>query len=125
MLRIAIVFVAGGAGCVLRYLVSLWAGERIGTAFPYGTLIVNVLGSFLMALVLELSLRLAEFPPNLRLALTTGFLGGFTTYSSFNSETTTLMLTEHVGRAFVNVAVTIVACFAAGLLGWLLARRLA
>ncbi len=103
----------------------MWAGARIGTAFPYGTLFVNLLGSFLIALVLELSIRIASFPPNLRLALTTGFLGGLTTYSSFNYETSELLLRGATMRGLANIGVTMVGCFGAGLLGLVIARRLA
>ena len=124
MTRFLIVCGAGGLGCGVRYLISLWAGERIGTAFPYGTLLVNVIGSFLMALLLEGSLRVVDFPPNLRLALTTGFLGGMTTYSSFNYETTTLVLEGQAVRGLANIAITLIGCVAAGLVGLLLARKL-
>lgn len=122
MTRTLIVFAAGGTGCVARYWLSLWAGDRFGTTFPYGTLIVNVIGSFLMTLLLEISLQVANFPPNLRIALTTGFLGGFTTYSSFNYETTTLALDDAFLRAGLNIVLTLVVCVAAGLLGLALAR---
>ena len=124
MERFLIVCGAGAAGCGARYLISIWAGQRIGITFPYGTLIVNVIGSFLIALVLESSLRIASFPPNLRLGLTTGFLGGLTTYSSFNYETTTLATTGATGQAMINVAVTLVGCLLAGLAGMGLARQL-
>src|SRR6476620_7493139 len=99
MLRVLLVFVAGGLGCVARYLVALWIGPR---SFPYATLIVNVVGSFLIALILEASLRVASFPPNLRLALTTGFMGGLTTYSSFNYETTALAAKGAQSSALIN-----------------------
>lgn len=123
MTRFLIVCGAGALGCGARYVVSLWAAERFGTRMPYGTLIVNIVGSFLIALVLELSIRLADFPPNLRLALTTGFLGGLTTYSTFNYETTQLAFAGQTMRALANLAVTVVACLVAGLLGVLVARR--
>lgn len=123
MTRFLIVCGAGAVGCGARYLVALWAAARFGTKMPYGTLIVNVVGSFLIAFVLEVSLRVADFPPNLRLALTTGFLGGLTTYSSFNYETTQLAVNGHTGRALVNIGVTLAACLVAGLLGDLVARR--
>jgi fluoride exporter len=123
VVRFLIVCGAGGAGCGLRYLLSLWAGERLGIAFPYGTLIVNVVGSFLMALIVELSLRMTSFPDELRLALTTGFLGGLTTYSSFNYETTALLDTNVV-RGLANVGITLFGCLVAGALGLLLARKL-
>jgi len=72
---------AGAAGTGTRYLVGLWAGERFGSSFPYRTLLVNVVGCFLIALVMHWALNVAAFSPNLRFGLTTGFLGGLTTYS--------------------------------------------
>lgn len=120
--RFLLVCGAGALGCGVRYLVGLWIGQR---AFPYATLIVNVVGSFLIALVLELSLRVASFPPNLRLALTTGFMGGLTTYSSFNYETTALASTGQSSRALLYVGATLIGCVLAGLLGLWLARRIA
>ena len=119
--RVLIVFGAGGLGCAARYLIALWIGPR---SFPYATLVVNIVGSFLIALVMESSLRVAAFPPNLRLALTTGFMGGLTTYSSFNFETTTLAAQGSSGRALLNVGATLIACVLAGLAGLWLARRL-
>jgi fluoride exporter len=81
---------AGALGTGTRYLVGLWAGARFGTSFPYGTLIVNVTGCFLIGAVMQTATSVADFPPNLRLALTTGFMGGLTTYSSFGYETAKL-----------------------------------
>ncbi|MDX2086929.1 MAG: fluoride efflux transporter CrcB [Kofleriaceae bacterium] len=124
MVRLAIVCGAGAVGCGARYLVSVWAGRQFGTSFPYGTLIVNVAGSFLIALVMESSIRAADFSPNLRLALTTGLMGGFTTYSSFNYETTTLMMGDAPMRGALNIVVTVLGCLGAGLLGLWLARRI-
>jgi len=114
-------FGAGGRGSGLRSLVGLWIGPR---SFPYATLLVNLVGSFLIALVLESSLRVASFPPNLRLALTTGFMGGLTTYSSFNYETTALATRGAHSSALINVGVTLIGCILAGLLGLWVARRL-
>ncbi len=124
MERFLIVCGAGAVGCGLRYVISLWAAQRIGTAFPYGTLIVNLVGSFLIALILEYSIHKTSFPPNLRIALTTGFMGGLTTYSSFNYETTSLLATGHATRGLLNIGITLIGCLAFGYLGLLLARRL-
>ncbi len=124
MTRVLIVFGAGGAGCTIRYLISTWALGRFGNAFPYGTLIVNLVGAFLMTLVMELSLGIASFPEDLRLALTTGFLGGLTTYSAFNYESSTLALEGQPSRSLINVGVTLVGCAIAGLVGLALARLL-
>ncbi|MBE7454040.1 MAG: CrcB family protein [Kofleriaceae bacterium] len=125
MTRFLIVCGAGGLGCGARYLVSLWAGGRWGGGFPWGTLLVNLIGSFLITLVIELSVRTTGISPHLRLALTTGFLGGFTTYSSFNHESTSLLLDGHVGRGLVNLGAMLGGCLVAGLLALALARRLA
>lgn len=122
--RFLIVCGAGGLGSGARYLISRWLGDAPGERFPYGTLIVNLVGSFLIALVLELALRRQTLPPTLTLGLTTGFMGGFTTYSAFNYQTTALALNGAWARAIVNVVVTLVGCIAAGLLGLWLARRL-
>lgn len=116
------VCLAGALGTGVRYLVGLWAGQRFGTSFPYGTLIVNITGCFFIAAVMQFAMSVAAFPPNLRLALTTGFLGGLTTYSSFGYETTKLAQDGARGAALVNFGVTTVACFAAVLLGSAAAR---
>lgn len=122
MTRFLVVCGAGAAGCGARYLVWLWVGPR---AFPYATLIVNLIGSFLIALILEVSLRVSSFPPHLRLGLTTGFMGGLTTYSSFNYETTALASQGATVRVLLNVGGTLIGCALAGLAGIWLARRLA
>jgi len=120
--RILIIFGSGGVGCVARYLIAVALGPR---AFPFATLIVNLAGSFLIAFILELAVVRGDFPVNLKLALTTGFMGGFTTYSSFNFETTKLVLDGHPARGLVNVGVTLIGAVAAGLLGLWVARRIA
>lgn len=120
--RLFWICLAGAAGVGTRYLVGLWAGERFGTAFPYATLIVNVAGCFLIALIMQVALNVTTFSPTLRLALTTGFLGGLTTYSSFAYETTKLVQDGARGAALWNVAITTVGCFAAVVLGLFLAN---
>lgn len=124
MERFLVVCGAGAVGCGARYAVSVWAAEK-WPSFPYGTLIVNLVGSFLIALVLELSIRIASFPPNLRLALTTGFMGGLTTYSSFNYESTALLTDGQVAKGILNLGITLIGCLVAGGLGILVARRFA
>ena len=112
------------AGGGVRYLVGVWAARRLASNFPYGTLIVNLAGCFLMGFLMHLALELASFSANLRIALTTGFLGGLTTYSAFNYETSKLLEQDATRTAILNVGVTLVGCFALGLLGLLLARRI-
>jgi fluoride exporter len=120
--RALLVFACGGAGCVARYVVNLAVGKR---DFPYATLIVNLVGSFLIAFILELTLARKAVPGHVQLALTTGFLGGFTTYSSFNYETTRLLLDGAAVRGLVYLAVTVVGALACGLAGLAAARGLA
>lgn len=114
---------AGALGTWARYLVGLWAGERLGAAYPWGTFLVNVAGCFLIGLAMHLALHVASFPPTLRLALTTGFLGGLTTYSSFTLETVTLAQDGAWGRATLNFGLTTVTCLGACLLGAALGAR--
>jgi CrcB protein len=114
---------AGAAGTGARYLIGLWAGLRFGPSFPAGTLIVNLAGCFLMGLIAQLALGAPSMPPTLRIALTTGFLGGLTTYSSFNYETTRLLQSGSARVALLNLGVTLIGCFALGLFGSFVGRR--
>jgi fluoride exporter len=125
MVRTLLIAFAGALGTVTRYGIGLWAGRTLGAGFPYGTLVVNVVGCFLIALVAELALSTTWISPTLRLTLTTGFMGGLTTYSSFNLETTNLLRERGLAEGLANVAITLVCCFVAGLLGLALARQLA
>jgi CrcB protein len=125
MTRVLLVGLAGALGTLLRYGVGLWAGKTLGAGFPYGTLIVNVAGCFLIALVSQLALSTTSISPTLKITLTTGFMGGLTTYSSFNYETTSLLRDRGWLAGATNVGCTLVLCFVAGLLGLLTARRFA
>jgi CrcB protein len=112
---------AGGAtGSVLRYAVSLWM-LRAGNGFPLGTLAVNVIGSFLIGVLARVFLSVDQ-DYVLRLALTTGFCGGFTTFSTFSAETLTLLQEGRAGRAAAYVVITLVLGVAATWLGLLVAK---
>ena len=124
MERLFWICLAGALGTGTRYLIGLWAGQRLGASFPYGTFIVNLTGCFLIAVVVQVAMNTATFSPTLRLALTTGFMGGLTTYSSFAYETTRLAQDGALGAALVNFGLTTLACFAAVLLGLAVAQRL-
>ena len=117
------VMVAGGLGSGARYLVGQWAGPALGASFPFGTLIVNLVGCFLLGAVVQLSAT-GSWSPELRTAIAAGFLGGFTTYSSFNQETIALLTGGAAGVAATYVAVTIAGGLAAGSLGLAVARLL-
>ncbi|HSD86492.1 MAG TPA: fluoride efflux transporter CrcB [Kofleriaceae bacterium] len=123
MVAILCVGVGGFLGSVLRYLVSLWTQSKGWTTFPWATLIVNVVGCFLIMLISTLAVTLT-MRANLRLFLTTGIMGGLTTYSTFDYETTKFFQDGAPMSAFANIGATLVACFIAGLLGLALARVL-
>ncbi|HVV88069.1 MAG TPA: fluoride efflux transporter CrcB [Kofleriaceae bacterium] len=123
MERFLLVCAGSAAGGGTRYLVSLWAGARLGAGFPYGTLIVNVAGCLVITLVMHVALA-GALSANLRFLLTTGFCGGLTTYSTFDYETTKLVQEGRYTAAAMNVGVTMVLCFAVGLLGFAVARRI-
>jgi len=123
MERFLWICLAGAAGTGARYVIALWAAQRFGSAFPYGTLIVNLVGCFAIAAVMQASATLS-WSPTLRSVVTIGFIGGLTTYSSFNYETTRLLEEGAPGVAAVNAIATIVGAFAAGWLGVLFARQL-
>lgn len=123
MVRLLWICLAGAAGTAARYLIGLWSVGRFGPTFPYGTLIVNLTGCFLIAFVMEVAAA-RSWPETTRLAATVGFLGGFTTYSSFNFETTRLAQTGILSGASAYVLATLVGGLAAGILGVLAARIL-
>jgi CrcB protein len=123
MERFIWICLAGAAGTGARYLIALWAAQRFGSAFPFGTLIVNLVGCFAIAAVMHAAGTLS-WSPTVRSAITIGFIGGLTTYSSFNYETTRLMEEGATGAAAFNAAATILGAFAAGWLGMLCARQL-
>jgi fluoride exporter len=113
----------GAVGSIARYHVGEWL-NRPGRALPWGTLAVNLVGSFLIALLLQLALRHEAITPAIRLALATGVLGGFTTYSTFNQETLRIAQDGAWASAAGYVAITLLGGLAAGAAGWAIGRAL-
>jgi len=108
-----IVFLGAGIGGALRHGVNVGAARWLGTALPYGTLIVNVAGSFLMGLLAGFFMYRSGIPQHVRLFLTTGILGGFTTFSTFSLDAAVLIERHAYGMA----AGYVVGSVAAGLAG--------
>lgn len=106
MTPIVIVFLASGLGGVSRYLLAGAITAWLGRGFPSGTLVVNVLGC-LIAGAVSAALARAAGPEHLRLALLTGFLGGFTTFSAFGVETISMIQERHWGLAAAYVATSV------------------
>ena len=122
MERLVWVCVGSALGGGARYLMSLGALRLLGPGFPVGTLAVNVLGSFLISAIMYIGLTTTWISPGMRIFLTTGVMGGFTTYSTFNYETLALATDGEWLFAFANVGATLFGCIAAGLLGVAVAR---
>lgn len=116
------VALGGALGSSLRYFVGLGIAATTNASFPIATCIVNLLGSFLLAFLTPWLTSQLELSVVLRLLLTTGLCGGFTTYSTFNLEWTTLLAEGKTGTAAIYVALTGLGCAGAGLLGGWLAR---
>ena len=100
-----------------RYLTTIAAARLIAPEFPFGTLIVNVVGCFLIGFVHSVAMVSARLSPEARLFLTTGVLGGFTTYSAFNYEALSFFEQGQVARAAGYAGAMIVGCAGAGVLG--------
>src|SRR6266536_1777322 len=112
----------GAAGTGARYLLGGWAQRALGTGFPSGTLIINALGSFLIVIIMHFGVERGVISPDLRLVLTTGVMGGFTTYSTFNYETIRLFQDGALGLGALNLFATVLVCLLAGGAGVLVCR---
>ena len=121
-MRLLLVCVGGAIGSGARYLTALWAASAMSPAFPYGTFIVNVVGSFLIAFIMHVGAATELLSADVRVMLTTGVVGGFTTYSAFNYETTNLFRIGSWPTGMLNIGVTVIGCMVAGLAGLMLAR---
>jgi CrcB protein len=122
--RIGWVFLAGGLGSTARFAIGTLALERFGAAFPYGTLAVNLIGSALLAALVHVSLATSVVSAELRIVLAAGFLGGFTTYSAFSQETFAYLQDGAWAIGAGYVALTLVGCLLASLVGYGAARWL-
>lgn len=121
MNHMLLVAIGGALGSVCRYLVGLWALRQFGPNFPWGTLTVNVAGSFAIGLLAELIVRRYDASPEMRFLLITGVLGGFTTFSAFSLDVITLFErgAALAGATYVlaSVAISLGAVFAGLALG--------
>jgi CrcB protein len=124
MARLLWISAGGAVGTAARYLLSSWLLRVLGPAFPYGTFAVNVIGSMLLGGIMHVGLNTTLMSQTARLVLGVGVMGGFTTYSSFNQETLSMMQAGAWGAAVAYVAATVAVCLAAGAVGMAVARHL-
>jgi CrcB protein len=104
-----IVFAGGGIGAALRHGCNVFFARTVGTAFPYATLFENVLGSTVMGLLVALFAFKTDIPQHMRLFLTTGILGGYTTFSTFSLDTAVLYERgDNLGMAALYVLLSVV-----------------
>jgi CrcB protein len=123
--RALLIALGGAIGTLVRYLTAVAAARVLGVDFPWGTLIVNLVGSFIIGLVQALALDALVLSEDVRLFLATGIMGGLTTYSAFSYESVRLAEIGAWPQAIVYVAVTTVACLALCYLGMGTGRLLA
>ena len=121
-MRLLLICVGGALGTGARYLIGGLAVRWLGSEFPYGTLFINVLGSFLIGFVQQVGLTTLAIPETTRLVLTIGVMGGFTTYSSFSYETIRLIENGSWLGAAANVVLTTGLCLVVCVLGLALGR---
>lgn len=125
MRGVLLVALGGALGSVGRYLTVVLAVRWLGADFPWGTLAVNLVGSFLIGVVQELGSTAATLSPDARLFLATGVMGGLTTYSAFSYETARLIESQAWVTAWIYVVVTTAACVGLCLVGMTVIRHLA
>jgi fluoride exporter len=121
---IAAVAVGGALGSVARYLLGAFIQDRVSIGLPVGTLVINVVGSLLLGFFMAIGLETTAITPEIRFFLTTGFCGGFTTFSTFSYETYRLIEDAEYGTASVYAVGSVVLSVLACALGIGAARRL-
>ncbi len=124
MIRFLAICLGGAVGTGARFLLSEWALTTLGPSFPWGTFLVNAIGSFLLAIVMYAGVEASAISPTVRLALGTGVMGGFTTYSAFSFETMRYLESGSPGLALLYVAATLAVCLGACMAGWAAGRAL-
>jgi CrcB protein len=124
MFNILLVAIGGATGSVARYLTGIAMTRWLGTGFPWGTITVNILGSFIIGFLTELIARKLSAPMEVRLLLVVGFLGGFTTFSSFSLDTMALFERGEGLTAFVYVVASVLLSLGAAFGGLALGRSL-
>lgn len=124
MNRYLLIAIGAALGANARYLVGIWAGNRLGADFPYGTFIVNVIGSFVVGFLLTLGTERLQVSPEARLLLAVGFLGSFTTFSSYAVESLSLWREVGLWHSLLNIIGNNLVGLFAVILGAALARWL-
>ncbi len=123
MTQLVFIALGGALGALMRYWFSSGAHFVLGKEFPYGTLTVNVIGSFLIGAIYVFMVERHELPQEWRSFMVIGLLGAFTTFSTFSFETIALFEVGNINKAFVNIFVSVFSCLVVCWLGMYLARQ--
>ncbi len=123
LLQLLSIMLGGALGAITRYLLSNFVYDWLGRDFPYGTLTVNVIGSFLMGFLMILFMQKGNIDPAMKLGLLVGFLGALTTFSTFSLDTLTLIQEGVLFRAMLNVLLSVVVCVLAVWFGMITAKQ--
>jgi CrcB protein len=123
LIRYLLVLIGGGTGALARYVSASAIMTRFGGRFPLGTLVINVTGSFLIGFLTTWLTERFQLNPNWRLLLVVGFLGGYTTFSSFEWETYMAVRAGSFWTGMLNVVASVMLGYVAVSLGSMLARR--
>jgi CrcB protein len=124
MMNVLVIGIGGFVGAVARYGMAVWIGQRWGRSFPLGTFVINVSGSFLIGLLMTLMAERFTENPQWRLLLVVGFLGAYTTFSTFEYETGALLKDGEWLFAGLNVVLSVIVGFAALKLGEVIAKTI-
>ena len=122
MVNILIIGIGGFLGAISRYGVALWIGQRWGRSFPLGTFVINISGSFLIGLLMSLFTERFMVNPQWRLLFVVGFLGAYTTFSTFEYETGALLKDGEWMIAMLNVVLSVIVGFVALKVGEVVAK---
>jgi fluoride exporter len=124
MQNVLCVGLGGFIGASLRYIISINSTKLFGTQFPYGTLIVNVVGGLLIGLIMELCITTNVISPSLKLFLVTGIIGGLTTFSTFSYETVSLFIEGSYTAGMLNTVLNLFLSIAGVIIGKFIAQTI-
>ena len=124
MIKYWMVGIGGFIGAIARFALGSYIGNRMGSRFPYGTFVINISGSFLIGLILTMLAQRFDLSPNWRYLIPIGFIGAYTTFSTFEYETLRTVQDGQILMAFANVSLSVIVGFAAVWLGVVAGRVL-
>ncbi len=116
--------IGGFAGSIARYALGVWIHDRMGTRFPYGTFVINITGCFLIGVILTVLDARVGVPPAWRLAIPIGFIGAYTTFSTFEYETFRSVHSGQASIGLLNIALSVIVGYFAVWLGVMAGRTL-